>query len=66
MQKNFSENYLQSKQPPPPPPQKKITSEIIILLRAQPSPVSGRMLVPIYQVAKNHIAKVSITTVIAV
>jgi len=32
----------------------------------QACPVSGRMLVPIYQAAKNHIPKVSITTVTAV
>jgi hypothetical protein len=32
----------------------------------QASPVSGRMLVPNYQAAKNLIPKVSITTVIAV
>jgi hypothetical protein len=54
MQKNFSENYLQFMQPPP-SKKRKVYQQIIIPLRAQASPVSGRMLVPIYQAAKNHI-----------
>jgi hypothetical protein len=74
MQNNFSENYLQFGQafhthtsnphPTPQPPKK--TSQIISLLGAQASPVSGLMLVLIYQAADNHIPKVSITTVLAV
>jgi len=48
---------------PPPPKKKKSISQIISLLRTLASPVSGRMLVSIYQAAKYRIQKVSITTV---
>ena len=69
MQNNFSDIYLQfgqALQLPPSPQKKKITSQIINLLRAQASPVSGRMLVLIYQAVDIHIPKASITAVLAI